>query len=421
MTADSKTPEVSVEAAIVGGGLVGAALALALAQREIRVAVCDALPLERQLAEDFDGRAYAVALASRRFLSWLGLWDAVAPHAEEIRDILVTDGRPGEPASPLRLHFDAAEMGPDGFGHMVEDRHLRRALLNAAAAHPLIDYLAATPAALETPDRSAGRVADPADRPILALGDGRRLRADVAIGCEGRFSAVAQAIGVERIRAGYDQVGLVCAIEHERPHRGVAHELFLPSGPFAILPLTGNRSALVWTERTDLAESFEAVSDAVYLSELRRRLGGFLGEISLIGKRWVYPLGLSVADRFVGKRLALAGDAARGIHPIAGQGMNYGLRDAAALAEVLGDAARRGEDLGALDVLQRYERWRRPDSLVISAATDGLNRLFSNDIGPIRWARRFGLAAFGAVGPLRRAAMRVAAGDLESLPRSMRG
>ena len=412
--------DIQTEVAIVGGGLVGAALALGLAQREIDVMVCDGLSLERQLSDDFDGRAYAVALSSRRFLAHLGLWERLSPNAQEIADILVTDGRPGERTSSLHLHFDAAEMGPAGFGHMIEDRHLRQALLEAARATDRIQYLDTVSAALESPDRSVGRDAAAGRRPVLTLGDGRRVQADLVVGCEGRSSRIAEAIGVDRLRAGYDQVGLVCAIAHEKPHNGVAHELFLPSGPFAILPLTGNRCALVWTERADLAASFERCSDAVYVAELRRRLGGFLGEISLIGKRWAYPLSLQVADRFVGPRLALAGDAARGIHPIAGQGMNHGLRDAAALAEVLGDAAQRGEDIGALDVLRRYERWRRPDSMVISAATDGLNRLFSNDIVPVRWARRVGLDLFGRIGPLRRAAMKAAAGDLASLPRSMR-
>lgn len=421
MAISADTVDLTAEVAIVGGGLTGPATALALAKREIPSVVCDALPLATQMAEDFDGRAYAIALSSKRFLSYLGVWERFAAQTQEIIDILVSDGRPGEQASPLNLHFDAREMGPDGFGFMLEDRYLRQALLQAAVDHPLITYIDGVSATLENADRSSGRVADTATRPILRLSDGRRIRSDLVIGCDGRRSGVGEAMGVRRIRAEYDQVGLVCAIAHEKPHNGVAHELFLPSGPFAILPLTGNRCSLVWTERSDLAQSYQAASEEAYLSEVRRRIGGVLGEISLIGKRWAYPLNTSVAESFVAPRVALAGDAARGMHPIAGQGVNYGYRDVAALAEVVGDAAARGEDIGALDVLRRYERWRRPDSVAISVGTDALNRLFSNDLGPVRWARRFGLAAFGRVGPLRRAAMRVAAGDLASLPQSMRG
>ncbi|MEO1331275.1 MAG: FAD-dependent monooxygenase, partial [Pseudomonadota bacterium] len=245
-------------------------------------------------------------------------------------------------------------------------------------------------------------------------------RARVAVACDGRGSRMAAAAGVARDTWTYDQVGLVCAVRHEKPHHGVAHEYFLPAGPFAILPLKGDRSALVWTERRGLAETLAKVDDAAYLGEVRRRFGGFLGALSLEGRRWTYPLSLSVARSFAVDRMALAGDAARGIHPIAGQGLNYGLRDAAALAETLGAAARLGEDIGALDVLRRYERWRRPDSIAISAATHGINMLFSNEIAPVRMARRLGLAAFGAVGPLRRFAMRFAAGDREDLPEMMR-
>lgn len=400
------------DALIIGGGPVGAALALALARQNLSSIVCDATPLDRAVAPDFDGRAYAIALSSRRFLRHLGVWEKIAPHAEEIRDILVSDGRPGEKASSFFLHFDHAELGPEGFGHMVEDHHLRGALLAAATADPLIQYWDAAPVAtLERGPYAA--------RAILA--DGRMIEAPVALACDGRESRIRSAARIGRLDVRYDQVGLVCAVRHEKPHHGVAHEFFLPSGPFAILPLQENRSSLVWTERGDLAEALRAAPDDIYVSELRRRFGDFLGAVTLEGKRWAYPLSLSLADSFVAERLALVGDAARGMHPIAGQGLNYGFRDAAAIAETLGDAARLGEDLGELAMLRRYERWRRPDSVAIAAATDGINRLFSNDIGPIRWARRIGLWGFGKIAPLRRAAMRVAAGDQRRLPAAMRG
>lgn len=400
------------DVAIVGGGLVGAALGLALSKQGISSAICDATPLSRSLAADFDGRGYAVALSSRRFLRHLDVWNVIEPEAQEIRDILVSDGRPGEKASSLFLHFDHAECGPDGFGHLVEDHAIRRALLQAAAQDPNIVYLdGVTVLGVERSEFGVD----------VALSTGGSVKASFAAACDGRESRLRVEAGVGRLSTTYDQVGLVCAVAHERPHHGVAHEFFLPSGPFAILPLKGDRSTLVWTERANMGAALAAVDDAVYVSELRRRFGDFLGEIRLEGRRWVYPLSLSLAHRFVTDRLALVGDAARGIHPIAGQGLNFGFRDVAALAEVVGDAARRGEDIGEASVLARYERWRRPDSVAIALVTDGLNRLFSNDIEPVRWARRLGLAAFGRTGPLRRAAMRFAAGDRADLPVAMRG
>ncbi len=403
-------PGFDADLLVVGGGVIGAAVALAAAREGLTSLVVDPTPVETALSPGFDGRAYAIALASRRMLTSLGVWDGIAPEAQEIRDILVSDGAPGRRAAPLFLHFDSAEMA-EGFGHMVEDHHLRVAVLRAALGSDAIAY-------------RSGVAAAGVERGVFGvratLSDGATVRARVAVACDGRGSRVAAEAGIDRDVWRYDQVGLVCAVAHEKPHHGVAHEFFQPSGPFAILPLRGDRSALVWTERSAFADALGAVDDATYLAEVRRRFGGFLGRLSLEGARWRYPLSLSVARRFAADRLALAGDAARGIHPIAGQGLNYGLRDAAALAEVLGAAQRRGEDIGAGDVLSRYEAWRRPDSVAIGAATHALNLLFSNDIAPVRAARRLGIAAFGRIGPLRRAAMRFAAGDRADLPSIMR-
>lgn len=388
---------------IAGGGLIGPATALAAAHAGLRAVVVDKTPFETLMDDGFDGRAYAVALSSKRFFERLGLWPVLEPVAGPINDIMVSDGRPGEPASPMALHFDGAEMRGEGFGWMIEDRHIRQALLRAAGVEPLVTLINGVGMARFETD--LGGV-------TAHLEDGRQLRAPLLVGADGRTGAVARAAGLAKIRVEYDQVGLVCAVRHEKPHCGVAHELFLPSGPFAILPLKDPHvSSLVWTERARLADAFRALDDAAYLGEVARRFGPFLGRLELAGKRWVYPLNLVMSDGLVAERVALAGDAVRGMHPIAGQGMNYGLRDVAALTEVLGDAARRGEDLGDLGVLRRYETARRADSALIAMATDGLNRLFSNDIAPVRLARRLGLKAFGAIGPLRRAAMRFAAGD----------
>ncbi len=400
------------DVAIVGGGAVGAALALCLARQGLTSVICDPVPLEASMAMDFDGRAYAVALATRRMLRKLGVWEAIIPNAQPIEDILVSDGRVGERAAPLFLHFDRRELGPDGFGHMVEDHIIRAALLNKVAHTPGVIHLHGKAVVASRRDPYCA---------TAILDNGALVKARLLVGCDGRGSRIAVEAGIDRAGWRYDQVGLVCAVRHEKPHRGVAHELFLPSGPFAILPLTGERCSLVWTERAEMAESLRNASDEVYLGEIRRRFGDFLGPLTLAGKRWAYPLNLTVAQSFVASRLALAGDSARGIHPIAGQGMNYGMRDAAALAEVVGRAARLGEDIGAPTVLERYEQWRRPDSVMIATATDGLNRLFSNDFEPLRWARRIGLAAFGNMGPLRRTAMRFAAGDRSDLPSLMRG
>ncbi|MEM9724079.1 MAG: FAD-dependent monooxygenase [Pseudomonadota bacterium] len=397
---------------VVGGGMVGAALALALAKDGLRSIVCDPTPISKAMAPGFDGRGYAISRAARRFLTHLGVWDEIEPHAQPINDIVVSDGRIGERTSSWFLHFDHAELGPEGFGHMVEDHHLRRALLAAAQTEPLVTYWDA--AAMESWRRDAYGAE-------VTLSDGRVARGGMLAACDGRGSRLRDEAGIGRISLGYGQVGLVCAVSHEKPHRGVAHELFLPAGPFAILPLQGDRATLVWTERADMADALAAVDDAAYVAELRRRFGDFLGAVQLEGRRWTYPLSLSLAHEFIGPRLALVGDAGRGIHPIAGQGLNYGLRDAAALAETLGDAAGRGEDLGEVSVLRRYERWRRPDSLAIAAATHGFNALFSNDVAPVRWLRRAGLRAFGASGSLRRAAMGFAAGTGADLPASMRG
>ena len=397
---------------IIGGGGVGASLALALAKEGLSSVVCDPIPFEAATAPEFDGRAYAVALSSIRMLRALDVWPAIAPKGQEIKDILVSDGRPGENASPYFLHFDHRELGPEGFGVMVEDRDLRAGILGAAGAAPLVSYLDGV--AAEDWEISEGWA-------TARLSDGRTVRARTLVGCDGRNSRVAQRAGIDRTTIEYGQIGLVCAVAHEKPHHGVAHEYFLPAGPFAILPLQGNRSSLVWTEREDMAEAMRNVSDEIYLAEVRRRFGTFLGEVALEGKRWAYPLNLTVARRTVAPRMALAGDAARGMHPIAGQGLNYGLRDAAALAQVLGEAARLGEDIGSLAVLERYQRWRLPDTTVISLATHGINRLFSNDLAPVRLARRVGLWAFGQVGPLRRGAMAAAAGAQPGLPKIMSG
>ncbi|HEU0220739.1 MAG TPA: FAD-dependent monooxygenase [Paracoccaceae bacterium] len=397
---------------IAGGGIAGLTLALALASGGFHCILCDPLPVETRAAPDFDGRAYAIAASCQRMLAALGIWEAIAARSQPMLDIVVTDGRPGEAPAPWFLHFDSREGEEGPFAHMVEDRYLRFALLAHLARTPAVTHLA--PASLADHRVEPGGV-----RAVLA--DGREITARSLVACDGRRSAIAARAGIDYVSWDYHQMGLVSAVEHERPHEGVAHEYFLPAGPFAILPLPGNRVSLVWTERPAEAAAIHALPDAGYHSEIRRRFGSFLGETRLAGRRWIYPLGLALAQSWVRPRLALLGDAAHGIHPLAGQGLNLGLKDVAALAEVLVEANRRGEDIGALDVLERYQAWRRFDSVAVALACDGLNRLFSNDDPVLRRVRDRGLDLVGRIGPARRFFMRVAAGVAGDVPRLLRG
>ncbi len=397
---------------IVGGGLNGPALALALAQGGLRVTIIDALPLATLKDGDFDGRAYALALASRRMLTALGIWDQVAANSQPILDIIASDGRPGEGAAPWILHFDHQEIEEGPVGHMLEDRHLRRELLDAVAAHPAITQI--------NGQRVIGQKIHPTHAEIT-LDNGDNLTARLLIGCDGRDSGSARRAGIARTGWGYDQTGLVAAIAHERPHNGIAHQFFMPSGPLGILPLPGNRCSIVWAENTERANWINTLNDQDYLAELRPCFGDFLGEIKLEGARFSYPLKLTIANTFIGERLVLVGDAAHGMHPLAGQGLNMGLRDVAALAEVLILAKRRGEDFTSPLVLERYQEWRRFDTASMAAVTNGINRLFSNDNPVLRATRDIGLGLVNAMPGMRRNLMRQAAGLTGDLPKLMQG
>tara|TARA_R110002073_G_scaffold57441_10_gene145930 strand:+ start:1885 stop:3111 length:1227 start_codon:yes stop_codon:yes gene_type:complete len=397
---------------IVGGGLNGPALALALARGGLKVAVVDARPATARTDAGFDGRAYALALASVRVMQALDVWPALRDSAQPILGIRASQGHAGQGASPLMLGFDAAEIEEGVMGQMVEDRHLYAAFLAAVNEEPRI--------ALHSGATVIDQRAEAAGMQV-SLADGRELRARLLVGCDGRDSAVARRAGIKRWGWEYGQTALVCAIEHDLPHAGIAHQFFMPPGPLAILPLPGNRSSIVWSERSDTAAAVNALDDAQYLEVLRPRFGSFLGEISLAGARFAYPLRLTVAEAFVGPRLALVGDAAHGVHPIAGQGLNLGLRDVAALAEVLIEAARRGEDIAAPDVLERYQEWRRFDVVRLALGMDAVNTLFSNGNPLLEAARGLGLGAVNALPALRRHFIREAAGLNASEPRLMQG
>lgn len=397
---------------IVGGGLNGPALALAAAQAGLTSIVIDALPAPARAAEDFDGRAYALALSSVRLLRNLGVWGRVADHAQPMLEIKVSDGRAGEGPAPFFLHFDHAEIEEGPMGHMLEDRFLRRALIAAMDEAPAITQLSG--------EEVVAQEVDPRGV-TLSLASGRVLAGRVLIGADGRGSGTARRAGIGRTGWGYGQTALVAAIEHELPHHGIAHQFFMPPGPLAILPLPGNVCSIVWSETAATAARFAALSDDAFMEVLRPRFGDFLGEIALRGKRFSYPLNLTVANSFVADRLALIGDAAHGMHPVAGQGLNAGLRDVAALAQVLDEARRRGEEIGASDVLARYQEWRRFDTATLALATDLANRLFSNDNPLLRAARDLGLGAISRLPALRRGFIREAAGLTGELPALMKG
>ena len=398
------------DAIIVGGGLTGPLTALALAEAGLDCLLIDARPRADLDAAGFDGRSYALALGSVRALRALGLWERLAADAQPITGIRASDGRAGEGASPLHLAFDAAEIGEPFMGQMVEDRHLRPALLAACDASGRIETRFGTDV--------TGHASDPGGVSVEA---GGTHRARLLLGCDGRDGATAARAGIRRTGRDYGQTALVCAVAHARPHRGIAHQFFMPPGPLAILPLKGDRSSLVWTESDAVAVELNALNDADYLDVLRPRVGDFLGDLALEGVRHTYPLSIHLAQSFVADRVALVGDAAHGIHPIAGQGLNLGVKDVAALADVLGEARARGEDVGAPDVLARYQRWRRFDTGAMAFATDAVNRLFSNDAAVLRLGRDLGMAAIKAVPSLRRAFVREAAGVTGDLPRLMRG
>ncbi|MER5171963.1 UbiH/UbiF/VisC/COQ6 family ubiquinone biosynthesis hydroxylase [Thioclava sp. GXIMD2076] len=397
---------------ISGGGLNGPTLALALAQAGLRVTVVDATPARARADLGFDGRAYALATASQRLLKGLGLWAGLAPDAQPMMDVKASDGHAGEGAAPFFLHFDSRETDQSPVGWMLEDRYLSRALHDAMEAEPDITLIPATSVTGQEVD--AGHV-------TATLSDGRSLTARVLVGADGRKSGVAERAGIAREGWDYGQTALVAAIAHEKPHHGIAHQYFMPTGPLAILPLTGNRSSIVWSETRENAETLNGLSDGDFLGLLRPRFGDFLGQISLAGPRFSYPLNLTLAKSYVQTRIALVGDAAHGVHPIAGQGLNLGLRDVAALAQVLVDAHRRGDDIGALNVLEDYQSWRRFDSTSLALGMDTVNRLFSNHNPILKLGRQLGMGVVQALPGLRRGFMAQAAGLGGPLPRLLKG
>ena len=406
-----KETEIVTEVVVLGGGLAGLTMAAALATADIPVVCIDRDSPENHQRDDFDIRTTAIAYASMKVLEGAGVWKHMAEQAGPNLDIRVADQ-----FSPLFVHYDHRELSTDGenrpFGWILDNKDMRRALFARARELPGLVHLAPAQAVAVERDRSGARV---------RLADGRVVKARLVVGADGRKSLARDGAGIRVRRWAYDQSAIICTIRHSEPHKGVAVEHFLPGGPFAVLPMTGNRSSIVWSEKTALVPMYLGLSDAEFVGELQRRSGGYLGEIELLTRREAWPLSVLLADEFVAPRLALVGESAHAIHPIAGQGLNLGLRDVAALAEVIADAYRLGLDVGGENVLARYQRWRRFDTLLLAVVCDGLVHLFSNNLGPVKLARDLGMAAVNRLPPLKRFLMRHAMGVVGDLPRMIRG
>lgn len=394
---------------IAGGGFAGFALAIALRQAlgdHFTVALAD--PDLGQTGGDV--RASAIAAAPRRMFEALGVWDAVAAEAQPILDMAITDSRVDDAVRPVFLTFGGEIEPGEPFAHMVENGDLVAALAARAASMGIVLIKASV----------VDFTAEPSAMKAV-LSNGAAIRSGLLVAADGARSRLRDRAGIAASGWSYGQSAIVTTVAHERSHEGRAEEHFLPAGPFAVLPLRRNRSSIVWTEETREAERIVALPDADFHDELERRFGLHLGDITLAGPRRAYPLGLWVARSFIADRLALIGDAAHVIHPIAGQGLNMGLRDVAALAEVVVDAVRLGVDPGDASVLERYQRWRRFDTMTMCLSTDGLNRLFSNRSDVLRLIRDLGLGMVERLPALKHLFIREAAGLVGDVPKLLRG
>jgi 2-octaprenyl-6-methoxyphenol hydroxylase len=395
------------EIIISGAGVVGMTLAYALAEHGIKTAIIDSVDLKSSLSDAFDGRSYAVSYAPYIMLKTIGLWDKIGHSAQPINEIHVTDGD-----CPVFLHFDEQELGDGPLGQMVEVRHIRAGLYKAIKDHDNITLL--TPNKIIETETTSGSI-------TIKLESGEQISSSLLIAAEGRRSILREQYDIHVRQWDYQQTGIVTTVKHELPHQGIAHEKFFPSGPFAILPLQGNRSSIVWCEPPERTKTIMNLNEAGFNAELKKKFGDFLGEVQSIGLRWSYPLSMQLADHYTAERFCLIGDAVHGIHPIAGQGFNLGLRDIAALTEVLVDAKKIGADLGSELLLERYVHWRRTDNNVLALGMDGLTRLFSNDNPVISLGRRLGIAAVEEMPAMKKFFMQHARGTIGKLPKLLTG
>lgn len=391
-----------VDVVIIGGGLVGGALAIALAQQGLAVRVIEREPPEELLKPDLDGRTTAVSYGSKLIFDQLGMWDKIDHAAEPILDIRVF-----ERDSPWAIHYDHRDIGNAPMGYIVENRVLRQGIFHRAAELP-DDLQWMAPASVARTERNVDQV-------VVELADGRSLSASLLVGAEGRLSSTRDEAGIKTFQWRYEKMALIAHVSHEKPHQGSAWEIFQPQGPFAILPLktclaTGTyRSGIVWTGSPDDINRLLSMDDGAISTELQETFPYF-GAIQLSGKRWSYPLSAMIAKRTVDHRLAIVGDAAHTVHPVAGQGVNLGWRDAQTLAEVIGRAKRLGIDIGSKSILQDYQRQRRIDTASILAMSDGMVRLFSNQSSILSFLRNTGLGIVNQIPPLKRRLMRHAMG-----------
>jgi 2-octaprenyl-6-methoxyphenol hydroxylase len=416
---------------IAGGGFAGLALAIALRQGLGASAAITVADPTLGRGHEGDERATAIVAAARRLFEALGVWDSVAPGAQPILDMVVTDSRLEDAVRPVFLTFTGDVEPGEPFAHMIENRYLLEALEKKAADIGITLRAAAVSDFTPPPGRGrpdaerSGEGESPFPGKPHEIGvkfaDGSSIAARLLVAADGARSSIREQAGIAVHGWTYGQSAIVATVAHERDHEGRAVEHFLPSGPFAILPLTGNRSSIVWTEATPEAKQIVALPDDAFHAELEQRFKLHLGDIRAVGARSAHPLGFFVARSFIAERIALVGDAAHLIHPIAGQGLNMGLRDVAALAEVIVDAARLGLDIGGADVLDRYQRWRRFDTMTMGVMTDGLNRLFSNRSPVLRFVRDMGLGLVDRVPNLKQVFMREAAGLVGDVPKLLRG
>lgn len=394
---------------IIGAGLVGLTTALACAYKKASVTLIDAVDPKSHLNVDFDGRASAIAASSFLMFKHLDIAEKLGTDSQPITDILISDGELSKGMSPLNLHFSSESIGSDPMGYMIENRLLRRTLLETVTKTKGIKLMA--PANIISVGQDAQKVS-------ITLSNGQTLHSRMLAAADGRNSFVREHIGINVTRIPYKQKAIVTTVVHEKPHNGVAHELFFPSGPFAILPLTHNRSNIVWSDSPRAVDAAMAVSEKAFREELTRRFGNMYGEVGPCAPRWSYDLSMQLSERYVNGRIALVGDAAHAIHPIAGQGLNMGLRDAAALADIVEESQKTGQDIGT--GIGQYQTWRRFDNSTLAGTTDLLNRLFSTRFGPTKHGRRVALGLIQNVSPAKKFFIKEAAGLNGNLPSLLR-
>ncbi len=391
---------------IAGGGIIGSTIANLLADIGVNVVVIEKDSPKNFLNNRFDGRTSAISQASAIIFDKIGAWDKMKANAHPIKEIRVTEGE-----NPLFVHFDHKQIGSEPLGYIIENGYLRKALIESIYERKSIQYIES--------EEIKSFTSNPHQISSTLL-SGKEITASLLIGADGRFSTIRDMAGIKHSRIMYGQTAIVCIISHEFGNEGIAIEKFLPSGPFAVLPMSGNRAGIVWTESDADAKEYIALNNADFTEEIYERMGGYLGKIELHEGRWSYPLSLFHAERYYTERLLLAGDAAHGIHPIAGQGANLGMRDAAVIADLIGDKFKLGLDFGSIDVLEHYEQWRRFDVFAMMLATDGINRLFSNNSKTLQAARTLGLGIVNKIPSLKKFFILHSMGMLGDLPKVMK-